>query len=151
MIKRKCMLVFIILLTMINLFLIFKKDTSVVEKSKVSKIERKEFSIYKEQTLGGKDWQISTDTTFPTSGYLLNTTKTMCYDYNGKEIEYKPTQELTKGSIDGRVTIESSKTIYCELYFDLDNKVPEINTFSITGKTSSGTELTNGVKVNIKM
>ncbi len=142
--KKNLMIIAIVLLTMLSIFLVFKKDTSVVEKSKVSKIERKEFSIYKEQTLGGKDWQISTDTTFPTSGYLLNTTKTMCYDYNGKEIEYKPTQELTKGSIDGRVTIESSKTIYCELYFDLDNKVPEINTFSITGKTSSGTELNNG-------
>ncbi len=134
--KRVVIIISIVILTIINLFLVFKKDTSIVEKRKINKIERKEFSIYKEQTLGGEDWKESNDTTFPTSGYLLNTTKTMCYDYNGKEIEYKPTQELTKGSIDGRVTIESSKTIYCELYFDLDNKLPEVNEFSITGKTS---------------
>ncbi len=142
--NKKFITILIVLLTMLSVFLVFKKDTSVVEKNKVSKIERKEFSIYKEQTFNGKDWKESNDTTFPTSGYLLNTTQTMCYDYNGNKIEYKPTQELTKGSIDGRVTIESSKTIYCELYFDIDNKVPEVNGFSITGKTSGGTELNNG-------
>ncbi len=142
--KRVVIIISIVILTIINVFLVFKKDTSIVEKSKVSKIERKEFSIYKEQTYNGEDWKESNDTTFPTSGYLLNTTKTMCYDYNGNKIDYKPTQELTKGSIDGRVTIESSKTIYCELYFDLDNKEPEVKEFSITGKTSSGDTLNNG-------
>ncbi len=143
--KRVVIIISIVILTIINLFLVFKKDTSIVEKNKVSKIERKEFSIFKEQTLGGEDWKESNDTAFPTSGYLLNMTESKCYGYNKELITPIPvTQELTKGSIDGRVTIESSKTIYCELYFDLDNKVPEINTFSITGKTSSGTELNNG-------
>ncbi len=142
--NQKTIVIAIVLLTIISIITVFKKDTNIVEKNKINKIERKEFSILKEQTYNGEDWKESNDTAFPTSGYLLNTTKTMCYDYNGKEIEYKPTQELTKGSIDGRVTIESNKTVYCELYFDIDNKVPEVNTFSITGKTSSGDTLNNG-------
>ena len=142
--KRVVIIILIVLLTILNIFLVFKKDTSIVEKSKVSKIERKEFNIYKEQTFNGKDWELSTDTAFPTSGYLLNNEQSKCYGYNDEPITPIPvTQELTKGSIDGRVTIESSNTIYCVLYFDLDNKVPEVNEFSITGKTSSGDTLNN--------
>ncbi len=143
--KKLIIIISIVILTIINVFIVFKKDASIVEKNKVNKIERKEFSIYKEQTLGGKDWELSTDTTFPTSGYLLNNEQSKCYGYNKEPITPIPVkQELTKGSIDGRVTIESSKTIYCELYFDIDNKEPEVNKFSITGKTSSGTSLNNG-------
>ncbi len=143
--NKNLIIIAIVLLTIINVFLVFKKDTNIVEKSKVSKIERKEFSIYKEQTYNGKDWKESNDTTFPTSGYLLNETQSKCYGYDNEPITPIPVkQELTKGSIDGRVTIESSKTIYCELYFDLDNKIPEVNEFGITGKTSSGDTLNNG-------
>ena len=143
--NKKFITILIVLLTMLSVFLVFKKDTSVVEKNKVSKIERKEFSIYKEQTFNGKDWKESNDTTFPTSGYLLNNEQSKCYGYDNEPITPIPvTQELTKGSIDGRVTIESSNTIYCVLYFDLDNKIPEVNGFSITGKTSNGDTLNNG-------
>ena len=143
--NQKIIVIAIVLLTIISIITVFKKDTNIVEKNKINKIERKEFSILKEQTYNGEDWELSNDTAFPTSGYLLNETQSKCYGYDNKPITPIPVkQELTKGSIDGRVTIESSKTIYCELYFDIDNKVPEVNTFSITGKTSSGTDLNNG-------
>ncbi len=141
--KRVVIIISIVILTIINVFLVFKKDTSVVEKNKVSKIERKEFSILKEQTYNGKDWELSTDTAFPTSGYLLNTTKTVCKGYSDQEITPIPvTQELTDGVINGSITINSSKTIYCDLYFD-KNETPTINTFNVTGKTSGGTTLNN--------
>ncbi len=141
--NKKFILILIVLLTIINVFLVFKKDTSIVEKSKVSKIERKEFNIYLQKTVGSKDYDPSTDTTFPTSGYLLNTTKTMCYGYNGNKLNSNPViQELTDGVINGSITINSSKTIYCDLYFD-KNETPTINTFNVTGKTSGGTTLNN--------
>ena len=143
MIKNKWLVISIILLSIINLFLVFKKDTSIVEKSKINKIERKEFSILKEQTYNGEDWKESNDTTFPTSGYLLNTTKTVCKGYNDQEITPIPvTQELTDGVINGSITINSKNTIYCDLYFD-KNETPTINTFNVTGKTSGGTTLNN--------
>ncbi len=119
-----------------------KPETIVKEISKEQ--IRKEFAIYKQNTEKTKYEEVE-ENTFPDKGYLLNEILTKCYGYNKEEITPIPvTQELTKGSIDGRVTIESSKTIYCELYFDLDNKEPEVNEFSITGKTSNGDTLNNG-------
>ena len=114
-----------------------------LEVYKTEKTYTSGFAMYKQRT--DKTYEEINDTAFPTSGYLLNNEQSKCYGYDNKPITPIPvTQGLTKGSIDGRVTIESSNTIYCVLYFDLDNKVPEVNEFSITGKTSSGTILNNG-------
>ena len=143
MINKKYIIIFIIILTILNIFLVLKKDTSVIEKSKVIKVERKEFNIYLQQTVGSEEYNPSNNTTFPSQGYLLNIEKTMCYDYNGKETSYKPTQNLVNEIIDGSITIESSNTIYCNLYFDKD-ETPTITTFNVKGKTSNGTELNNG-------
>ena len=143
--KRVIFIILIVLLTILNVFLVLKKDTSVIEKSKVIKVERKEFNIYKEQTTGKKDYVSVSDATFPTSGYLLNTTKSVCKSYNDQNITPIPiVQELTKGSINGLITVNSNKTIYCDLYFDKDNTAPVITKFDITGKTSTGANLTNG-------
>ncbi len=133
----------IILLLILNVFLIFKKDNNIVEKNKVIKIERKEFNIYLQQSVGSEDYNPSSSESFPSQGYLLNTTKTVCYDYNGKETSYKPTQNLVNEIIDGSITIESNKTTYCNLYFDKNEK-PTITTFNVKGKTSSNQELNNG-------
>ncbi len=65
-------IVVIVVLLILNVFLVLKKDTSVVEKDEVIKVERKNFNIYKEQNTGKKDYVSVSDTTFPTSGYLLN-------------------------------------------------------------------------------
>ncbi len=142
--KKLIIIITIILLTIVSIITVFKKDTSIVEKSKINKIERKEFNIYLQKTVGSKDYDPSTDTTFPTSGYLLNTTKTMCYGYNGNKLNSNPvTQELTDGVINGSITINSNNTIYCDLYFD-KNETPTISKFDITGKTSNNQNLTNG-------
>ncbi len=141
--KRVVIIISIVILTIINVFLVFKKDSSILEKNKVSKIERKEFNIYLQKTVGSKDYDPSTDTAFPASGYLLNTTKTVCKGYSDQEITPIPvTQELTDGVINGSITINSKNTIYCDLYFD-KNETPTINTFNVTGKTSGGTTLSN--------
>ncbi len=105
---------------------------------------RKEFAIYKQNTDKTKYEEVE-DNTFPDKGYLLNETLTKCYGYNGNKLNSNPvTQELTDGVINGSITINSNNTIYCVLYFDIDDKVPEVKEFSITGKTSSGDTLTNG-------
>ena len=141
--KKVVIIISIVILTIISIIMVFKKDTSIVEKNKVNKIERKEFNIYLQKTVGSKDYDPSTDTTFPTSGYLLNTTKTVCKGYNGNKLNINPvTQELTDGVINGSITINSNNTIYCDLYFD-KNETPTINTFNVTGKTSGGTTLNN--------
>ncbi len=140
--KRVGIVIVIILLLILNIFLILKKDNNIVEKNKVIKIERKEFNIYLQQSVGSEDYNPSSSESFPSQGYLLNTTKTVCYDYNGKETSYKPTQNLVNEIIDGSITIESSNTIYCNLYFD-KNEAPIITDFEIKGKTNSNQELNN--------
>ncbi len=146
--KRVIIIITIILLIVLNIFLVLKKDNNIIEKSKLIKVERKEFNIYKEQTTGKKDYVSVSDTTFPTSGYLLNTTKSVCKSYNDQNITPIPvTQELTKGSINGLITVNSNKTIYCDLYFDKDDK-PSISNYTIIGKTSGNQNLTNGFTYN---
>ncbi len=141
--KRVVIIISIVILTIISIITVLKKDTNIVEKNKVSKIERKEFNIYLQKTVGGEDYDPSADTAFPTSGYLLNTTKTVCKGYNDQEIKPVPlVQELTNDVINGSITINSKNTIYCDLYFD-KNETPTINTFNVTGKTSGGTTLNN--------
>ena len=49
---------------------------------------------------------------FPTDDYEFNETETKCIDNNGALVE----EALTY--IDGKVTLETDKTIYCTLYFD---------------------------------
>ncbi len=140
--KRVVIIIAIVLLLILNVFLVFKKDTSVIEKSKINKIERKEFNIYLQQSVGSEEYDSSSSESFPSQGYLLNANKTMCYDYNGKAIEYKPEQNLVNEVIDGSITIESNNTIYCNLYFD-KNEEPIISKFEVTGKTSDNKELNN--------
>ncbi len=142
--KRAVIIITIIILTILNLFIVFKKDNNIVEKNKVIKLERKEFNIYLQKTVGSKDYDPSTNTAFPMSGYLLNTTKTICYGYNGNKLNSNPvTQELTNDVINGSITINSNNTIYCDLYFD-KNETPTISKFNVTGKTSGNQNLTNG-------
>ncbi len=141
--KNYLIIIAIVLLLILNIFLIFKKNTSVIEKSKINKIERKEFNIYLQQTVGSEDYNPSSSESFPSQGYLLNSEKTECYDYNGKGTTYKPTQNFVNEVIDGSITIESSNTIYCNLYFD-KNETPTISKFDVTGKTSGNQNLTNG-------
>ncbi len=139
--KNTIMLIMVITISMIllswNKSYSYKMDDNEPEETE---IERKEFGIYLQED--GTTYK-ETDT-FPTQGYLLNTTKTECHEYgNNTEISGAVTQSLTNGVIDGSIIVTSQKSMYCKIYFDKDEK-PTVSSFNITGKTSNNEDLNNG-------
>ncbi len=130
----------IVELSSIILMLLSYNNKDKLDINKISlndKIEK--FAIYKELTQGGNDWVVTSDTSFPNKGYILNNTKTECHSYNGEII----TNALTQND-DMSITISSNKAIYCEAYFDKDDEKPVVSKFEIIGKDSQNQELRNG-------
>ncbi len=110
-----------------------KKNVSVFENHK----ESSNYAIYLQDVSG--NYSISNSNTFPTSGYILNVSKTECYDFSNSKVSDIPiTQELN-----GKITLTSDKTVYCNLYFTKDDNKPVINNFTITGKAASNKVLSD--------
>ncbi len=139
--KNAIMLIMIITISMVlltwNKSYSYKMDNNEIEETEV---ERKEFGIYLQES--GTTYK-ETDA-FPNKGYLLNTAKTECHEYGSDNvIPQAVIQSLTNGVIDGSIIVQSTKSMYCKIYFDKD-ETPTVNSFNITGKTSNNENLNNG-------
>ncbi len=144
--KKKTIMLIIITISMVlltwNKSYSYKMDDNEIEETEV---ERKEFGIYLQES--GENYT-ETDK-FPDTGYLLNTTKTECYEYrNNNKLTNAVEQSLTNGVIDGSIIVTSQKSMYCKIYFDKESTIPTVNTFGITGKDKDGNNLTNGYTYN---
>jgi len=95
-------------------FLSFKaySNKTVEEIKKVNNIvEKEQFSMYIEQEDGTYKREKQTNY-LPATGYILNEEKTYCEDTKGVKVE----NAVSFNS--GKLTMTSSKTIYCTLYMD---------------------------------
>ncbi len=144
-IKKNYFKLIIILLIILGLFVIIKPNTkreiNVIKETK----KQSSFAIYKDD--GSGNYVMSSDTSFPTKGYLLNLDKTKCFDSDNNEIP----SSIVSQSLDGKITLQTTQTSYCDLYFTKDDDVPVVNTFTITGSKENNETLNSGFthKVNV--
>ena len=88
---------------------LFNKE--VIKEKETNQIDRKQFAMYIED---GDSYKEYTDSDNFPKGYYLNIDKSKCEDINGKDLDVNNILS-SKGN---SVTVKSSKTIYCTLYFD---------------------------------
>ena len=88
---------------------LFNKE--VIKEKEINQIDRKQFAMYIED---GDSYKEYTDSDNFPKGYYLNIDKSKCEDINGKDLDVNNILS-SKGN---SVTVKSSKTIYCTLYFD---------------------------------
>lgn len=104
----------LVVIEICSIFLMYKSFNNrllVNEHVDETIVEKKQFSMFVENS-SGNYVEYSGGNYFPT-GYVLNTDKTICTDNRGTEI----TNVLQINN--NYITVNSGKTIYCYLYFDL--------------------------------
>lgn len=98
-----------------SIFLMIKSfrnfDIKIDNKKEENTVTKKQFSMFVENS-SGKYEEYTGSNYFPT-GYTLNSDKTICTDKRGVEVF----DVLTINN--NYITINSKKTVYCYLYFDL--------------------------------
>ncbi len=135
----------LVLLIVLTIFVIIKpnkkQEVNVINEAK----EQNSFAIYKDDGTG--NYVISSDTSFPTKGYILNMEKTKCFDSNNNGIP----NNIVSQSLDGKITLQATQASYCDLYFAKDDDVPVVTTFSIAGTKENNETLNSGFthKVNV--
>ena len=101
-----------------SLFLVYKsffnKETKLDEVKLQEKETEEMLAIMVEQEDG--TYVESSDSTWPTSGYVYNTEKSGCIDMNGNKIE----SSITYDSSTNIVSVNTEKTSYCYVYFDIN-------------------------------
>ncbi len=121
------------------------RNSYTLETNKINSqyINVDDFGIYLQDKENSNNYVKQTTNNYPTQGYILNTSRTKCYDYHGSEVNNQVSQ-----TDEGRVRLETTTSIYCQMYFDIDNTKPKVKSITI-----SGTDKDNktSVKVNIKM
>ncbi len=143
--KKKYMYLTLLLLIVLTIFVIIKpnkrQEVNVINEAK----EQNSFAIYKDD--GSGNYAISSDTSFPTKGYILNMDKTKCFDSNNSDVS----NSIVSQSLDGKITLQATQASYCDLYFTKDDDVPVVTTFSITGTKENNETLNSGFthKVNV--
>ena len=114
---------FIILMTLASIVSILvlhyahkENNNFTLETNKLNNqyINVNDFGIYlqNEQDRNKYDKQEGND--YPTKGYVLNTSRTKCYDYHGTEVTGKVSQ-----TDEGRVRLETTVSIYCQMYLSM--------------------------------
>ncbi len=79
----------------------------------------KQFALLLEQTKGKGDYKESKSNDLPLGGYKFNEEKSGCTDVNGKKVE----DVLSYDYDTYTVILDTSKTLYCYLYYDKDNVI----------------------------
>ncbi len=87
-----------------------------------------DFGIYLQDKENSNNYTKQTTNNYPTQGYILNTSRTKCFDYHGSEVKDKVSQ-----TDEGRIRLETTVSIYCQMYFDIDKDAPSITSMSIDG------------------
>ncbi len=97
-----------------------------------------DFGIYSQNEKDKTKYDKQASNDYPTSGYVLNTSRTKCFDYHGREVKGKVSQ-----TDEGRVRLETTVSIYCQMYFDIDDDAPSITSMSIIGTDKDGNSNSN--------
>ena len=111
--KKIVLISLFVLLEMLSIFLAIKSfsNKNIAETKEIYEIDKKQFSMYIENEEGNYEEYIESNK-FP-EGYQINIEKSKCVDTKGNVINGILTGNGTN------ITITSSKTSYCYLYFDI--------------------------------
>jgi len=105
----------LVLIEITTLFLMYKTFSNFSVKEEYvfeTVVERKQFSLFIQNSTGNYE-ELEEYDYFPNDGYVLNAEKTVCNDNKGVKI----TDALTYSG--NNITVNSGKTVFCYLYFDL--------------------------------
>lgn len=114
------------------LFLMYKSSSNrSLDEVSLNKVETTEtFAILVEQS-DGTYKELDGDTKiWPTDGYKFNATKSGCIDVNGNRIE----GVLSYDSSTNIATVDTAKTSYCYLYFDIKGTGLEIGQVNMSSE-----------------
>jgi len=111
-----------ILLIISVVFIVNDKTSTLKTVKNTNEVKNKQFAVMLQNESGG--YAESESSSWPTTGYELNTTLTNCTDETGTKIENVLRYE------NGNIAVKSNKKLYCYLYFD-----------SLSGLCTSGSKL----------
>ncbi|MBQ8043494.1 MAG: hypothetical protein IJ272_05020 [Clostridia bacterium] len=118
-------MVMLILIEITSIFFIYqtnanKKTILNTVSSKKQKVSNSGITIMLEKE-DGTGYEESTSTSFPTEGYIFNSSKSGCINQDGMKIENSIKFE------NGAVLVETDATSYCCIYFDLPEPSVVVN------------------------
>ena len=115
--KKHVIIITLLVVEVISLVLTYKSfNNKVVELGTSSESENKNFSMYMQDENG--EYYLSKKNYFPSdTSYKLNETLSECLDVRGDRINVNIVYA------NGKMTVSSSKTVYCTFYFDLIKKL----------------------------
>ena len=96
-----------------------KNKPVVLDEVKLKDIEigkKRTFAIMLQDEVGGTTYTESSSSSFPSSGYTFNSTKSGCMDANGEKID----NALSYDDETHKASVTTNKTSYCYLYFDIE-------------------------------
>ncbi|MEG1142953.1 MAG: DUF6273 domain-containing protein, partial [Clostridia bacterium] len=134
-ISNLCLIVAIILLcTFIVLFSInyLSTDKTVIKSGKEIKESSNSLALMLETALSSGEYQVSTDSVWPATGYEFNQTLSKCE--NGSTLTY---DIITK-----KVIVQSNKSDKCYVYFDKEYIEPVIYSITESNVTASAITIT---------
>ncbi len=130
--KKKYIIFFLLLVEITSVFFMFKSygnktlDMPVEGTTeRINKVVKQKYSMWKRTSTTSDTYEeISV---IPDGLYRLNPTRTNCVDMDGNSVNYIPTYH------NGKVTVTSTQTIFCWLYFDnyFDGEGTELNPYQI--------------------
>ena len=126
--KKKIILTsisFILVLTIIIVYTNKEEDTSLQDDTK-QVVQENTLSMMIEQTAGAGDYKLETRSSWPTDGYVFNTTLSKCE--NGSTLSWDSTN--------GIVTMTGNVSDKCYVYFDI--KIPTLAEYIVDLYTTQG-------------
>ncbi len=137
--KKILLGIILLLITITSIFLISNKKEEYKELPKLKIKEqnnKKQFALMLEQDNG--DYQES-DGELPTEGYVFNKEKSSCTDINGKKID-----GILDYDYENYIALlDTSKTSYCYLYYDIEPNISYLRSKDTDNHISK--ELTGGM------
>ncbi len=122
--KNKNMLIFfsVVIVLVVSMFFVLnnKKEYRELPKVKIKEqINSKQFALMLEQENGKYEESIGE---LPTEGYVFNENKSGCTDINGKIIDGALNYDYETYT----VLVDTSKTSYCYLYYDIEPNISNL-------------------------
>ncbi|MEG1892484.1 MAG: DUF6273 domain-containing protein [Bacilli bacterium] len=124
----------LILCTFIVLFSInyLNTDKIIIKSSKEQKQSNNSLALMYETTPETGEYQVSTDSAWPSTGYTFNSTLSKCE--NGSALTYDATTN--------KVKVQSTKSDKCYIYFDKNYLLPVVNSITENNVTSNSIAIT---------
>ncbi len=140
-INKKYLLIIILVGVILTGVIVFKpEEDAELYEVKLQDDNKKDLAIMLEQL----DNSYKEYNKIPYKGYTLNEEMTKCIDNNGNELEKEITYE------NGTITVSTNRTIYCYLYFDIEEKIEDLSGKGNHGKNYAVEWTEEGITTSTK-